>query len=108
MASSAELGAWSLLSGRTFVAPNHSNFTLRLMMNDFELMPRYGLGQFVELHILNSGRFHGSPDLRQLDRSADDGESTAAIDDGFNADGLIDLRSGLKRALRGLHFQAAQ
>ena len=37
-----------VLSGRAFVAPNHSKLTLGLMMNDFELVLRYDTGQFVK------------------------------------------------------------
>ena len=49
------------------------------------------VGQFVHLHEVLGGRIHGGADFGQLDGSADDSERPAAIDDGFNADRLVDL-----------------
>ena len=60
-----------------------------------------GVGQFVYLHVVPRRRIHRGTDLGTLHGSADDCKRPAAVDDRFNADRLVDLRSGLERTDRG-------
>ena len=50
-----------------------------------------GFGQFVVLDEVARGRFHGRHNFGELDRAADDGKRATAVDDGFDADGLVDV-----------------
>jgi hypothetical protein len=60
-----------------------------------------GLGQLVEMHVLACGGIHGRAHFGQHQRSADDREGAAGVDDGLDAYRSIHVRRAAPRVLRG-------
>ena len=50
-----------------------------------------GFGQFVVLDEVARGCFHGCHNFGEFDGAADDGKGATAVDDGFDADGLVNV-----------------
>ncbi len=56
--------------------------------------------KLIEMHVLARRRVHRRAHFRQHQRSADDRERAARVDDGLHADRSIDVGGGTRRVLR--------